>query len=185
MGSELLRRVRWKNVARAGVVVAVVAAVVAWPRLSPPAPRLPDRAARPLATPSVQRGDEGQEGTPLVPGRDEGQEGTPPVPERDEVREAAPEVPDARRSPRRRGGRGARRRHERAERRTRARRKRVPRRQVDPVIEGGGVAGPGVGDGTVGTVEGGGTRGRVTPGAGAPPPAPARDPAETEFGFER
>jgi hypothetical protein len=158
MGSDLVRRVRWRNVARAGAVVAVVATVVAWPRLTPPPPRLPDRAPRPLVTPSVQ--------------------------EHDEVREAAPDVPEVRRAPRRRGqhrNEGARRRV----RRRPARPKRVARRRVNPGVEGGGVAGPGVGGGTVGTVEGGGTVGDVTPGGGAPPPAPAQDPAETEFGFER
>jgi hypothetical protein len=50
MGSDLLLRVRWGNVARAGVVVVVVGAVVAWPRLTPTAPRVPDQLARPLAT---------------------------------------------------------------------------------------------------------------------------------------
>jgi hypothetical protein len=48
MGSELLCRVRWRNVSRAVLAVSVVAAVVAWPRLAPREPRVPDLAARPL-----------------------------------------------------------------------------------------------------------------------------------------
>ena len=44
MGSDVLRRVRWRNVGRACGAVLVVAALVAWPRLDPAAPRLPDPA---------------------------------------------------------------------------------------------------------------------------------------------
>jgi hypothetical protein len=50
MGSDVLRRVRWGNVARAVGVVVVVAAVVAWPRLTPPQPAVPGPEARPLVT---------------------------------------------------------------------------------------------------------------------------------------
>src|SRR3954468_19853929 len=53
MGSELLRRVRWSNVARACVAVVVVAAIVLWPRLGSPAPRVPDPVARPLGAAPV------------------------------------------------------------------------------------------------------------------------------------
>jgi hypothetical protein len=53
MGSDLLRRVRWRNVGRTAGAVAVVVVVVAWPRLSQPAPRLPDPVDRPLAAPEV------------------------------------------------------------------------------------------------------------------------------------
>jgi hypothetical protein len=53
MGSELLRRVRWSNVARACVAVVVVAAIVLWPRLGSPAPRVPDPVARPLGVAPV------------------------------------------------------------------------------------------------------------------------------------
>jgi hypothetical protein len=44
-------RVRWANVGRAAVVLGLLAAAVAWPRLAPPAPRLPSDEATPLATP--------------------------------------------------------------------------------------------------------------------------------------
>jgi hypothetical protein len=54
MGSELLRRVRWRNVGRVCGVVLVVATVVAWPRLNSSAPRVPDPAGRPLAEPTVE-----------------------------------------------------------------------------------------------------------------------------------
>ena len=56
MGSDLLRRVRWRNVARAAVGGGRRGrAVVAWPRLTPPAPRLPGPAARPLVEPAAPR----------------------------------------------------------------------------------------------------------------------------------
>ena len=48
MGLDLLRRIRWGNVGRLAGAAALVAAVVAWPRLAPPEPALPERAARPL-----------------------------------------------------------------------------------------------------------------------------------------
>jgi hypothetical protein len=51
MERELVRRVRWGNVARAAAVVGVVAVVVVWPRLMPPAPVVPRGEAVPLATP--------------------------------------------------------------------------------------------------------------------------------------
>jgi hypothetical protein len=52
MRGEGWRRVRWGNVGRAVAVFAVVAAVVAWPRLEPGPPQLPSDAATPVATPS-------------------------------------------------------------------------------------------------------------------------------------
>ena len=55
MERDLLCRLRWGNVARAGAVVAVVGAVVAWPRLAPPAPRVPSGQPAPL-------GEGGREG---------------------------------------------------------------------------------------------------------------------------
>jgi hypothetical protein len=54
MGSDLLRRVRWRNVGRAVGAVLVVAAVVAWPRLNAPAPSPPDPVDRPLVAPTVE-----------------------------------------------------------------------------------------------------------------------------------
>src|SRR4051812_19612717 len=63
MGHDVLRRVRWGNVARAGVAVGIAALVVAWPRLTPESPRLPSGANRPLAgegaARSVGRGKRG------------------------------------------------------------------------------------------------------------------------------
>jgi len=41
MEFDLLRRVRWRNLGRAAAAVALVGAVVAWPRLTPPEPQLP------------------------------------------------------------------------------------------------------------------------------------------------
>ncbi len=46
---DLLRRIRWGNVARAIALLAAVGLVVAWPRLSAPPPELPP--APRLATP--------------------------------------------------------------------------------------------------------------------------------------
>jgi len=51
MGFAVLRRVRWRNVGRTVGTVALVAAVVAWPRLQRPAPQVPGSEATPLATP--------------------------------------------------------------------------------------------------------------------------------------
>ena len=43
------RRIRWDNVARLAALVALVLLVVAWPRLSGRAPRLPPATAIPVA----------------------------------------------------------------------------------------------------------------------------------------
>jgi hypothetical protein len=59
MGFEGLRRVRWGNVGRAVGAVALVAAVVAWPRLTSPAPRAPGGAVTPLAQPRPETRGEG------------------------------------------------------------------------------------------------------------------------------
>ena len=48
------RRIRWDNVARLAGLVALALVVVAWPRLSGRAPRLPPATAMPLAP--AQRG---------------------------------------------------------------------------------------------------------------------------------
>jgi hypothetical protein len=48
MRRDVLRRVRWGNVALAATVIAVLAAVVAWPRLASAPPALPPDTARPL-----------------------------------------------------------------------------------------------------------------------------------------
>ena len=61
------RRLRWGNVARTAGAVAVVAAVVAWPRLAPPDPAMPGNEAAPLA------GDEPAWTPPRASGREDGQ----------------------------------------------------------------------------------------------------------------
>src|SRR3954452_5770178 len=57
MGRDVLRRVRWGNVALAAAVVAALVAVVAWPRLTAPAPALPGDAAQPLVRGEDRRGE--------------------------------------------------------------------------------------------------------------------------------
>ena len=47
-GGMDLARIRWDNVTKLGAVVAVLAVVVLWPRLEPPAPVVPDGAVRTL-----------------------------------------------------------------------------------------------------------------------------------------
>jgi hypothetical protein len=177
MGSELLRRVRWSNVARACVAVVVVAAIVLWPRLGSPAPRVPDPVARPLGV------------APVV---------TAPAPvKRPKARRVRrrhrPSTVPARRANRRSveggganpgiegGGVGGS----------------VGGGGTDPRLEGGGGTNPGIeGGGVGGSVEGGGTDLRLGGGGGTNPDiegggvggsvrAGARDPAETEFGFEQ
>ena len=50
MGPDgLWRRIRWDNVARLAALLALVLLVVAWPRLSGRAPRLPPATATPVA----------------------------------------------------------------------------------------------------------------------------------------
>jgi hypothetical protein len=48
-----LARVRWANVVRLLALPAVVLVVACWPRLSTPAPRLPDATARPITIPAA------------------------------------------------------------------------------------------------------------------------------------
>src|SRR5262245_40022566 len=48
MGRDVLRRVRWGNVALAAAVVAALATVIAWPRLAPAPPGLPGDSAQPV-----------------------------------------------------------------------------------------------------------------------------------------
>src|SRR4051794_28058982 len=52
MGPDVLRRVRWGNVALTAAVLAALAAAIAWPRLAPAPSKLPPDAAAPL----VERG---------------------------------------------------------------------------------------------------------------------------------
>jgi hypothetical protein len=62
MGPDVLRRVRWGNVALACAVLAALAGVVVWPLFSAAAPRLPPDAPRPLVAvepaPRTERGPE-------------------------------------------------------------------------------------------------------------------------------
>src|SRR4051794_3620751 len=48
MDPSLWRRLRWGNISRAIAGVALVALVVAWPRLAGPVERVPDARVRPL-----------------------------------------------------------------------------------------------------------------------------------------
>lgn len=176
MGSELLRRVRWRNIARVVAAVGVVAVVVAWPRLAPAPPQLPDPVARPFltapATPPVVHDRRPKRRPPVVAraharGEERGRRGARVV----ERRRANPGIEgggggDA-------GGGGS------------------------EGGRGGGVGGGGGSErgqggspGSGGPAAGGGTPsgGGGTPsgGGGAPEPAPPpRDPAQAEFGFER
>jgi hypothetical protein len=68
MGHDILRRVRWGNVARAGMAVAVLAAVVAWPRLAPRDPALPPPDAAPVAAPLAGAPGVGHAGVPGAAG---------------------------------------------------------------------------------------------------------------------
>src|SRR5215217_7455966 len=51
MRHEAAGRARWSHAGRAAAVAAMLALVVAWPRLAPPVPRLPGDAGIPVATP--------------------------------------------------------------------------------------------------------------------------------------
>jgi len=53
MALDLLHRLRWRNLARAIAVVALVGVVVAWPRVGPPPSRPPGSAAVPLVKPAA------------------------------------------------------------------------------------------------------------------------------------
>jgi hypothetical protein len=171
MGSDVLRRVRWGNVARAVGVVVVVAAVVAWPRLTPPQPMVPGPEARPLVTDPPQGLDPRSDRKSRRPESRAGRPGT-----------------DARRREGRAGrsARDVRRRKSRAGRSVTDvwRRKRAERPGADARRPGVGRRRPG------GDVHEG-----ANPAPSAPAPAPVSmpgpepappdtDPAQTEFGFE-
>jgi hypothetical protein len=96
MASDLVRRVRWRNVGRAVGAVVVVAAVIAWPRLSPPEPRLPDTVDRPLVEPAVE--------PPPVPSRRRREVARPRV---ERTKPAEPRMRASRRVPGRHGPRRA------------------------------------------------------------------------------
>ena len=134
------RRLRWGNVARTAAAVAVVAAVVAWPRLAPPDPAMPGNEAAPLA------GDEPAWTPPRASGREDGQARS--------RRERTPKGRSAGRRKRSQGtGRGAgdRRKGRRAERRGRgAKRNGAGSRRVGSrgtKGDGSGQAGPADGTG--------------------------------------
>src|SRR3954469_25730359 len=87
MRHDLIRRVRWGNVALAGAALLAVVCVVAWPLLSTPAPGLPPDAARPLVSAApppapAASAKPGAEGTPEAHGVEDsaGEEGAPGEP---------------------------------------------------------------------------------------------------------
>src|SRR3954451_18837888 len=55
MGPDVLRRVRWGNVALTAAVLAALADVIAWPRLAPAPSRLPSDTAQPVVEEATQR----------------------------------------------------------------------------------------------------------------------------------
>src|SRR3954454_18968098 len=108
MGPDVLRRVRWGNVALAAAVAAALVAVVAWPRLTASPTALPSDSATPL----VRKDDR-----PARPAK--------PAPRVKTVREKPPRR-------RRAGTRGARTHHP-PKRRVRTRRHaRAPHRPATP-----------------------------------------------------
>jgi hypothetical protein len=168
MGSDVLRRVRWGNVARAVGVVVVVAAVVAWPRLTPPQPMVPGPEARPLVTDPPQGADprpdlgrpESRAGRPGARRRND-RAGRPGTDARRRTNRAGRSATDVRR--RKRAGRPG----------AGARRPRTGRRQRPggDVHEGANPAPSVPAPAPVST-------------PGPEPAPPDTDPAQTEFGFE-
>jgi hypothetical protein len=173
MGPEALRRIRWSNVGRLAGGLAVIAAVVAWPRLAPPQPALPSEVARPL------------DGLGIDPAATPPAELLVPRPRKPRQRTRGSER-RARETGRGRSATGdARERRKRRARRTTGageRRRSEVQTRPDP--------------GSVGREEGGGlpgSRERASGGQRPDPPAaadrpaaatPDEDPAQTEFGFE-
>ena len=167
MGLDLLRRIRWGNVGRLAGAAALVAAVVAWPRLAPPEPALPERAARPLdglgAAPVATPPPELLLATPpKLRGRPGGR------PRRSHAKARREKSEEVRPGD---GGRGVKRRRPR---RTSARREPGSSAPRGAAPERAPAEPPPVGEG--------GGRPRDTAPAGEPS---GGDPAETEFGFER
>jgi hypothetical protein len=58
MRRDVLRRVRWGNVALAAAVLAALVIVVVWPLVTDSTPMLPPDAARPLVVPEAPAGAE-------------------------------------------------------------------------------------------------------------------------------
>src|SRR5215211_2261033 len=159
-------RVRWGNVGRALGAVALVALVVAWPRLRADAPVVPGGAAVPVErewrsappgaagpAPVRERDGRARRVAPAVPGRGR----IAPVRERDgRARRGAPAAP--------------------ADRRT------APVKQRDGRARRGAPAAP-ADRRTAPVKERDEPPPRVAPSV--PAPAPTIDPAELEFGFER
>src|SRR5262245_63934662 len=87
----MVARVRWGNVGRACAAAAVVALVVAWPRLEGAAPRLPGDGVVPVVAGPVAGGrDEARGAGPVAGGGDEARGAGPVAGGRDEARGAGP-----------------------------------------------------------------------------------------------
>ncbi|HEX2410558.1 MAG TPA: hypothetical protein VHJ39_05285 [Solirubrobacteraceae bacterium] len=174
MGPEALRRIRWGNVGRLAGGLAVIAAVVAWPRLAPPQPALPSEVARPL------------DGLGIDPAATPPAELLVPQP-RQRTRGSERRARETRRGRSATGDARARRKR-RARRMTGAGERRRSEVQARPDPGSGAPNGREEGGGVPGSREraSGGQR-RPDPPAAADRPAaatPDEDPAQTEFGFE-
>jgi hypothetical protein len=62
MRRDVLRRVRWGNVALAAAIALALATIIAWPLIAAPSPRLPPDTARPLVSEAPPREKKGGEG---------------------------------------------------------------------------------------------------------------------------
>jgi hypothetical protein len=177
MGPDVLRRIRWGNVGRLAGAAALLAAVVAWPRLAPPDPAMPGNAARPLdglgAAPTATPPTELLLSRPPRFTRRSGRaRRAGPTGRREGSGEAGAGGASSRRA-RRSGPR----------RRTADRAAPRPNPGSGAASNGGGMGGTGAGR----TRGGDGEESRSGPGERGDGPAGigGGDPAQTEFGFER
>jgi len=155
MRSDVLRRVRWGNVARALGVLAVAGVIVAWPRLTPPEPSVPEPAPRPLVEPR----DRAVEPAPLTEAELRGGERAP----REDGRERRSRRGDGSRSLGRSGDRPRR-----------------PHREARVGRQDGGRGDGGESPGVVAPAP----SQPSAPARGPMPAAPVIDPAQAEFGIE-
>jgi hypothetical protein len=139
MRRDVLRRVRWGNVALAATVITILAAVVAWPRLAPAPPALPPDTARPLVSDEPAGGAAPASKVTKARGRHAAPRGAA---RRSGAKQAGAKQARGRKARRRKaGGEGAAR--TRGERRTDAGRRGDPvgrRRAVNPRRTGAGTA---------------------------------------------